>query len=77
MVIVKKFNNEVCWAVPTTKKLKRGIYYFPFEYKKGERTTAILSQLRLIDCKRLDYKIGIIKEKDFIEMKIRLTSFLK
>jgi hypothetical protein len=47
------------------------------EYKDGEYTQAILSQLRLIDCKRLDYKIGVMKELDFLEMKKRLISFLK
>ncbi len=77
VIIVKKFNNEVCWAVPTTKKDKKGLYYFSFEYKEGEFTTAILSQLRLIDSKRLDYKIGSMKECDFIEMKKRLITFLK
>ncbi|MDQ5949037.1 MAG: mRNA interferase MazF [Patescibacteria group bacterium] len=76
VVIVKKFNNEVCWSVPTTKKDKKGKYYFKFEYKEGEFTIAVLSQLRLIDSKRLDYKIGVMKETDFIEMKKRLTSFM-
>ena len=77
VVIVKKFNNEVCWGVPTTKKSKVGKYYYLFEYKKDETTTAILSQLRLIDAKRLDYKIGSMSEADFLEMKKHLISFLK
>jgi mRNA interferase MazF len=77
VIILKKFNNEVCWGIPTTKKDKEGKYYFKFEYKEGEFTSAILSQLRLIDSKRLDYKIGVIKESDFIEMKKRLITFLK
>lgn len=77
VVIVKKFNNEVCWGIPTTKKDRNGKYYFNFHYKEGEYTTAILSQLRLIDSKRLSYKIGSIGEDDFSEMKKRLTSFLK
>ena len=75
-VILKKFNNQICWAIPTTKKPRTGIHYFYFEYNKGESTTAILSQLRLIDTKRLDYKIGNIKEVDFVEMKKRLSTFL-
>jgi mRNA interferase MazF len=77
VIVVKKFNNEVCWGIPTTKKDKTGSYYFPFEYQKGEYTTAILSQLRLIDSKRLDYKIGVMKQADFSKMKKRLISFLK
>ena len=77
VVVVKKFNNEVCWGIPTTKKTKKSKHYFSFEYKEGEFTTAILSQLRLIDSKRLDYKIGSMKISDFTEMKKRLVSFLK
>lgn len=77
VVIVKKFNNEICWGIPTTKKTKKGKHYFSFEYKEDEFTTAILSQLRLIDSKRLDYKIGTMKEDDFVEIKKRLISFLK
>jgi len=76
VIILKKFNNQVCWAIPTTKKPKKGIHYFSFEYDEGESTTAILSQLRLIDSKRLDYKIGTMKENDFAEMKKRLIAFL-
>ncbi len=77
VIIVKKFNNEVCWGAPTTKKDRKGKYYFTFDYKKGESTTAVLSQMRLIDSKRLSYKIGMIGEKDFEEMKKRLISFLE
>lgn len=77
VIILKKFNNQVCWAIPTTKKSKKGIHYFSFEYQKGDSTTAILSQLRLIDSKRLDYKIGTMKENDFVEMKKCLTTFLR
>ena len=77
VVVVKKFNNEVLWGIPTTKKDKKGKYYFKFLYKEKESTTAILSQLRLVDSKRLKYHIGIMSEKDFSEMKKRITSFLK
>ncbi len=77
IIVVKKFNNEVCWVVPTTKKDKKGKYYFQFEYREGESTSAILSQLRLIDSKRLSYKIGMVPENDFEEIKKRLSSFLK
>jgi mRNA interferase MazF len=76
IVIIKKFNNDVCWGVPTTRKDKTGKYYYAFEYKKDEITTAILSQMRLIDVKRLEYKIGVVNETNFLEIKKRLSSFL-
>lgn len=77
VVIIKKFNSEVCWALPTTGNDKNGKYYFPFSYRGTEHTTAILSQLRLIDAKRLRYKIGKVSSDDFKEMQKRLISFLK
>ncbi len=77
VIIVKKFSNEVFWGLPTTHKNKEGKYYLSFEYTKGKYTTAILSQLKLIDSKRLCYKIGSIEESNFSEMKKRLISFLK
>ena len=78
IIIVKKFNNEILWMVPTTKRNKKGKYYFTFSYnEEDEHTTAIISQLRLIDSKRLKYKIGIINEEDFVEMKKRIISLLK
>lgn len=77
VVILKKFNNEICWGIPTTKKDRTGRYYFQFSYKKDKATTAILSQLRLVDSKRLMYKLGFISKTDYSKMKERLASFLK
>ncbi len=77
VVIVKKFNNEIFWGIPTTKKIKTGKYYFPFKYKDDDSTTAILSQIRLIDAKRLEYRIGIMSKEAFSNMKKHLISFLK
>ncbi len=38
---------------------------------------ANLSQLRLIDSKRLKYQIGMISEKDFHELKKRVITLIK
>lgn len=75
IVIIKKFNNEVLWCVPLTKNSKRGKYYFSF--KIGQDTsTAILSQIRLVDGKRLQYKVGDLRAKDFEEIKRKIRQFL-
>ncbi|MDR3558498.1 MAG: hypothetical protein P4L61_03130, partial [Candidatus Pacebacteria bacterium] len=54
VIVLKKFNNEVLWCIPLTKKPKQGKYYFSFPLVAGE-STAILSQIKLIDSKRLQY----------------------
>jgi mRNA interferase MazF len=76
IVIIKKFNNEVLWAIPLTSKEKTGKYYFTFGLAEKEKSTAILSQLKLIDAKRLEYKIGNISKGDFKELKSKLTQLL-
>ena len=77
VVVLKKFNYDIFWGIPTTKGNKVDPYHFHFCYKENKYTTAILSQLKLIDSKRLLYPIGNVSEVDFVEMKKRITSFLK
>lgn len=75
IIVIKKFNNEVLWGIPLTKNKKKGGYYFAFKFG-GRGSTAILSQIRLIDAKRLQYKIGDVSDKDFSEIKRKLTQIL-
>jgi mRNA interferase MazF len=70
VIILKKFNNEIFWGIPLTK-LKRKInknsdkYYFIFSFIKDVKSAAILSQIRLIDGKRLSRVIGFIAKDEF------------
>ncbi|MFA5744880.1 MAG: type II toxin-antitoxin system PemK/MazF family toxin [Candidatus Paceibacterota bacterium] len=75
VVIIRKFNNEVFWAIPLTKNKKNGKFYFSF-ILVGETSTAILSQIRLVDAKRLFYRLGIMRAEDLAEMKKRLKALL-
>lgn len=78
VIIIKKFNNEVSWGLPLTKNTKKNKYYYSVTPIAGrDSSTVILSQIRLIDAKRLKYKIGDITEAEFEEIKKRLTGFLK
>ena len=75
IIILKKFNNKVLWSVPVTNINKNNIYHFDF-YIVGKRNSAILSQLRLIDAKRLDYKIGVLNKEDFYSIKEKIKGLL-
>lgn len=77
VVVVRKFNSQIFWGVPTTKKNKKSEFYFRFSYHGRKSTSAILSQLRLVDSKRLLYRIGFMNEADFVKVRKLLTSFLK
>ena len=60
VIIFRKFNKEVFWGVPLTTREKGGKFYLPIDLKDGLSRMAILSQLRLLDAKRLYQKIGVI-----------------
>lgn len=76
VLVLKKFNNEVLWAIPLTTNNKMGKYYYNFKLKDKEPSTAILSQIRLIDGKRLQYKIGDMEQGNFEEIKIKIKQLL-
>lgn len=77
VIILKKFNNEIFLGIPTTSKKKDGGYYYDFKYEKNKSTTAILSQIRLMDGKRLRYIIGYVSKIDFNNMKKQIILLLK
>lgn len=72
VIIFRKFNNIVFWAVPLTTRTKTGKYYMPVDLGDGISRMAILSQLRLIDAKRIYQKIGIIDQKTHKELEERI-----
>lgn len=65
VLIFKKFNNEVFWAIPLSTKIKKGKFYVPIELGDGVPRVVIISQLRLMDAKRLVYKISTISNENY------------
>ncbi len=61
VLILKKFSPDVFVGVPLSTTKKKGRYYFKFSFL-GDESTALLSQLRLLDAKRLADKMGSIPE---------------
>lgn len=76
VLVLKKFNNEIFWALPMTKNAKKGEYYHIVSLDGREPSTLILSQIRLIDGKRLAYKIGFIEMQDFAAVKEKIKQLL-
>jgi mRNA interferase MazF len=75
-LIIRKFNNEVFWAIPLTNTQKKSKYYFSFSFIDEKISTAILSQIRLVDGRRLSHKIGDISETDFAILIEKLKALL-
>lgn len=65
VIIIKKFNLDACLIVPLTARSKKGAYYLPIGMVGEEEAIAILSQLRLVDRKRLARKITTIEQVVF------------
>ena len=81
VIIFKKFNKEIFWAIPLTKSSnkvnkKNEKYYYHFSFIPQINSVAILSQLRLIDARRLSRHIGAISEEDFRKLKQKLTALI-
>ena len=68
VVIFKKFNNEVFWAIPLSTKIKKSRFYAPLFASDGVKRVAIISQLRLVDAKRLLDKIAVISKNEYEEI---------
>ena len=65
IVIIKKYNPQVFLAVPLSTTSKRGKYYTQLGLIDDRDAVAIISQIRLLDCKRLTNRIGILESHVF------------
>ena len=77
VLVIKGFNEHVFLGVALTGKRKIGKYYFFIGEIGGRDASAILSQVRIIDTKRLLKKITTLDEELFVSIKnaLQLTIF--
>ena len=76
ILVVKKFNNHMFWAVPLSTKQKDFDFYFNYIDPNNQKVSAILAQMKLMSIKRLKRKFYDISNELFIQMKEKLRSFL-
>lgn len=74
VLIFKKFNQYVFLAVPLTTKMKVGKYYVSCKLDDETPRNVIISQLRLVDSKRLIDKIGTVNEVEFNKIKTAIKN---
>lgn len=75
VLIFKKFNNNLFWGIPMSTKIKDNKYYVRVTLKNINQS-AMISQLRVLDTKRLDDKIGYISRVDFWKIKLKIIDIL-
>jgi len=76
VIVYKKFSKNVFLGIPLTKTVRTGNFYADFEFQT-RRSTAILSQVRLFDSKRLKYVIGKMSVGDYGKVKEKLIELLQ
>jgi mRNA interferase MazF len=76
VLVVRRFNKSIFWGIPLTTKNKKGKYYHVLDLGDGQHRMVILSQLRLLDSKRLVDKIGTLPKEQFATIKKKLAEIL-
>ncbi len=69
ILILKGFSKEVCLVIPLSTSQKENKYYLKVGKIKNKKASVILSQIRLLDTKRLVNKLGKLEKKKFEEIK--------
>ena len=69
VLILRGVSRETCYVAPLTTSPKRHPYRIPIGFVEGEPASAIISQLRLIDTRRLVNKIGFLDKGTFAKVK--------
>jgi mRNA-degrading endonuclease toxin of MazEF toxin-antitoxin module len=75
VVILKKFNHRIFYAIPTSTQNKNNKYYFQINIK-GRPVSALLSQMRLLDAKRLSYRQGKLSDPELYLLKKTFTKLI-
>lgn len=76
VLVIKKFNNKICWVLPMTTVPHTGLYYHTLEYK-DKNFFVLLSQLRLVSTKRFTRLVRKISPYQFKCICEKLVAFLK
>lgn len=77
VLIIRGFSQHVCLAVPLTTSKKKNPYHFEIGIIEGKESFAILSQIRLIDTKRLQDRLLILNEDKFKEIKKAIRNLIQ
>lgn len=76
ILVIKGFSKNVLLCIPLTTRLKEGKYYYDILLGDEIKRKVILSQIRLIDSKRLEEKICTIDERQFKTIKQKITQLI-
>jgi mRNA interferase MazF len=73
VIIIRRYGNGTCLVLPLTSKNKEGKYYFYCGTFGEKKSVALLSQLRVIDQRRLLRTKDIVSKNIFKQIKDALV----
>ncbi|MDO8561394.1 MAG: type II toxin-antitoxin system PemK/MazF family toxin [bacterium] len=76
VLVVKKFNNQMYWAVPLSSKQKGYDFYFNFTDPNGLKAAAVLAQMRLISIKRFVREMYRFEDVLFAKIIANIVGFI-
>ncbi len=65
VLILKGFSRHVCLVIPLTTSTKKNPYHISVGNIGNREASVIISQIRLIDTRRLDQQIAVLSKKKF------------
>ena len=75
ILILRKFNKQIFLGVPLTTKCKENKFYFRINFKDKEQS-AMLSQIRVFESKRLRKRMGELPNNQFIAIKNAISEIV-
>ncbi len=75
ILVVRKFNNNLFLAIPLSSKIKENKYYHQI-HLQGKEGSVLLSQIRVLESKRLNHKIATITKEQFEQVRERIKGVI-
>ncbi len=76
VLVLRGFNRNVCLIAPLTTSTKNNPYNIPIGNIDSEATSVIISQIRLVDTKRLYKHIATVDKNTFQKIKNAIKAML-
>jgi mRNA interferase MazF len=76
IIVIRGFNKDIFFGAALTGRKKQGKFYFPIGLIENREASVILSQIRIIDTKRLIRKMATMDEELFQKLKNALQRTL-
>lgn len=76
VLIIRGFSRHVCLVVPLTTSTKKNKFHINIGLVNSRNAAVIISQIRLVDTRRLDQYIATVDKKVFREIQKAIKDML-